>query len=257
MYHGESTWSRVALGPIGRSSNPNLSSQARLFKSWVKVTPSENQRKSFCFLVLKWQWANLSDRISTSPDVLWTSVLEVIIIILFHDWGRGLNQMIYMKARSPVTCWGKGQYWFSPFLYPPLPPASSEERDHTMVSSGGFSAVISVTCHLSSCFQFTRGYSLWCWSGPSRGWHKVFPVLPVTRREGKLLASEQVVTAEGRWEINKWSTVGGAEQNTVEEGGRAGGWMKALTCAEPERWPSWLGGGNRPGCWSPGRTSRE
>lgn len=219
-YHGESTWNRVALGPIGGSSNPNLSSQARLFKSWVKVAPSEKQWKSFCILVLKWQWANRSDCVSTSPDVLWTSVLEVIIIISFRDWGRGLNQIIYMKAQSPVTCWGKGQYWFSYSLYLPLPPASCEELDHRVVSSGGFSAVISLTCHLPSCFQFTRGFSFWCWSGPSRGWQEVSPVLPVTPREGKRLASEQVVTAEGRWEINKWSTVGRAEQNT---GGQAGG----------------------------------
>lgn len=126
VYHGESTRNRVALGPIGGSSNPNLSSQARLFKSWVKVTPSEKQWKSFCSLVLKWQWANHWDRISTSHDVLWTSVLEVIIIISFRDWRRGLNQMIYMKhgARSRAETRSM-LVFFLPLS--PVPAASSEE----------------------------------------------------------------------------------------------------------------------------------
>ena len=218
-YHGESTWNRVALGPIGGSSNPNLSSQARLFKSWVSYPFREAVEKLLHFSTQ----VTMSKSLRLHKHITWYS-LNLCFGSNYYYFLLWLRKRIKSdnihESTEPSHVLRQGSIWFSYSLYLPLPPASCEELDHRVVSSGGFSAVISVTCLLPSCFQFTRGFSFWCWSGPSRGWQEVSPVLPVTPREGKRLASEQVVTAEGRWEINKWSTVGRAEQNT---GGRVGG----------------------------------
>ena len=255
MYHGESTRNRVALGPIGGSSNPNLSSQARLFKSWVKVTASEKQWKSFCSLVLKRQWANHSDRISTSHDVLWTSVLEVIIIISFRDWGRGLNQMIYMKARTPVTCWDKGQYWFSSFLYLPFPlhPVRNLVTEWSVLEDFQL-ASLSLVVYL-----------------PASNSPGAFPpdagldhLMDGTRT---LLSCQWHVMRGSSWPLSKWwrqredereiNEAPWAARNTTPGAGAGqvagsphlcGAWEMAFVTGWREQ---------RPGCWSPGRTSRK
>lgn len=74
----------------------------------------------------------------------------------------------YMKARSPVTCYGRGPYWLSSsFLRQVRNPTS--RAGYTEVTSRGFSAVISVTPCSSFCFQFIGVFSLWCWARTAWG----------------------------------------------------------------------------------------
>lgn len=239
-YHGESTWNRVALGPIGGSSNPNLSSQARLFKSWVSYPFREAVEKLLHFSTQ----VTMSKSLRLHKHITWCS-LNLCFGSNYYYFLLWLRKRIKSdnihESTEPSHVLRQGSILV--FLLP-LSPASACIQWGTWSQSGQFWRIFSRhLCHLSFTFLLPIHQGLFLlmlvWTISWMAGGLSCPAGDTSWGEAVGLWASGAGRRKMRNKQMKHHGPGWTEHRGT------GGWPAALTCAEPERWPWWLGGGNR------------